>query len=88
MELETTVQVVEHRVVTCDTMVEGIHWDGSPLRIGWKIVAINASDIGAGVVCQNGDTVPITSSTTPSEWVDEFAKDAAAMNKWNISHRW
>ena len=41
--------VIEHRVVTCDTMVEGIHWDDqlSPADVGWKIVAINASDIGA-----------------------------------------
>ena len=42
-------KVVEHRVVTCDTMVEGIHWDKklTPADVGWKIVAINASDIGA-----------------------------------------
>ena len=41
--------VIEHRVVTCDTMVEGVHWDNklSAADVGWKIVAINASDIGA-----------------------------------------
>jgi len=35
--------------VTVDTMVEGIHWDGrsTPEDIGWKIVAVNASDINA-----------------------------------------
>ena len=48
--------VIEHRVVTCDTMVEGVHWDNklSAADVGWKIVAINASDIGAMGVFQSG----------------------------------
>ncbi len=36
-------------VVTTDTMVEGVHWDErlSPGDVGWKLVAVNVSDIGA-----------------------------------------
>ncbi len=37
------------RLVTVDTMVEGVHWDDklSPGDVGWKLVAVNVSDIGA-----------------------------------------
>lgn len=36
-------------VVTMDTMVEGVHWDErlDPGDVGWKLVAVNVSDIGA-----------------------------------------
>ena len=36
-------------VVTVDTMVEGVHWDDklSPEDVGWKLVAVNVSDLGA-----------------------------------------
>ena len=36
-------------VVTTDTMVEGVHFDAqlSPEDVGWKLVAVNASDVGA-----------------------------------------
>lgn len=36
-------------VLTVDTMVEGVHWDArlSPEDVGWKLVAVNASDLGA-----------------------------------------
>ena len=36
-------------IVTTDTMVENVHFDEklSPQDIGWKIVAVNASDIAA-----------------------------------------
>jgi thiamine-monophosphate kinase len=35
--------------VTVDTMVEGVHWDDrlAPDDVGWKLVAVNASDLGA-----------------------------------------
>jgi thiamine-monophosphate kinase len=36
-------------VLTHDTMVEGVHWDDHlhPADVGWKLVAVNASDVGA-----------------------------------------
>ena len=35
--------------VSVDTMIEGVHFDHrlSPADVGWKLVAVNASDIGA-----------------------------------------
>lgn len=35
--------------VTVDTMVEGVHWDdrSAPDDVGWKLAAVNASDLGA-----------------------------------------
>lgn len=37
------------QVLTTDTMVEGRHWDDklTPADVGWKLVAVNASDLGA-----------------------------------------
>ncbi len=36
-------------VLTVDTMVEGVHWDDklTPEDVGWKLVAVNVSDLGA-----------------------------------------
>ena len=36
-------------VLSMDTMVEGRHWDQrlSPADVGWKLAAVNASDLGA-----------------------------------------
>jgi thiamine-monophosphate kinase len=35
--------------ITVDTMVQGVHWDHrlDPADLGWKLVAVNASDLGA-----------------------------------------
>ena len=36
-------------LISTDTMVEGVHWDDrlSPSDVGWKLMAVNASDLGA-----------------------------------------
>lgn len=36
-------------VLSTDTMVEGVHWDHrlDPSDVGWKLMAVNASDLGA-----------------------------------------
>lgn len=81
--------VIEHRVVTCDSMVETVHWDDklSPADVGWKIVAINVSDIGAMGGLPEWCTLSLSlPETITPEWVDEFARGMrAALDHWNIS---
>ncbi len=80
--------VIDNRVVTQDTMVENVHWDEklSPADVGWKLVAINASDIGAmgGIPewCTLSISIPKGSSI---DWVNEFAQGMRqALKYWNI----
>ena len=80
--------LVDNRVVTCDTMIETVHWDDklSPEDIGWKIVAINASDTGAMGGLPDWCTLSLSLSASRSEsWVGDFAKGMrAALKRWNI----
>ena len=76
MVLGMMVQRSLKRVVTCDTMVEGHRDDKlTPADVGWKIVAINASDIGAMGGLQSGTLSLSLPNTTMPEWVDDFAKE-------------
>lgn len=64
-------------VVTVDTMVEGTHWDArlAPADVGWKLVAVNVSDIAA---MGARPTWAVIAMTVPAPmdraWVDDFAR--------------
>jgi len=76
------------RVVTVDTMVEGVHWDDklSPGDIGWKLVAVNVSDIGA---MGGRPEWALLTMSLPSPldrlWVNAFADGLhAACDRWGV----
>lgn len=76
------------RVVSQDTMVEGIHWDEKLTAndVGWKIVAVNASDIAA--MGGRPEWATLSISVPPNiteEWIREFSSGMrAALRKWDI----
>jgi len=63
-------------VVTVDAMVEGVHWDDrcSAEDVGWKLAAVNASDIGA-MGCRPTWALLTLSVPAPADgaWVEAFA---------------
>lgn len=59
-----------------DLMVEGIHWDErlSPADVGWKLVAVNASDLGATGARPRWATLSIAlPRPVDREWISGFA---------------
>ena len=77
------------QVVSTDTMVEGVHFDErlSAEDIGWKLVAVNASDIAAMGRAPNWATLNVAlPSKSPMQWVKDFARGLRmALSTWNIS---
>jgi thiamine-monophosphate kinase len=75
-------------VVAIDTLVEGVHFDHrlDAGDVGWKVVAVNVSDIGAmGAV----PTWALLSLAIPAPldraWVDGFAEGLhAALDRWRV----
>ncbi len=74
--------------VTVDTMIEGIHWDEklSAEDVGWKVVAVNASDINAmGAKPTWGVLAIALPRPLDRMWVEDFAKGMGqALKAWNI----
>jgi len=77
-----------HTLITVDTMVEHIHFDDKlgPADVGWKLVAVNASDIGAMGATP---TWAVLSLSLPRPldraWVGEFARGLGeALQAWSI----
>lgn len=77
------------RIVTVDTMVEGVHWDDKlgPADVGWKLVAVNVSDIGA---MGGRPSYALLALGLPSPldrgWVDAFADGLhAACAHWGVA---
>jgi len=68
-------------VVTVDAMVEGVHWDErlSPADVGWKLAAVNASDVAA---CGARPTWAVLTASLPAPldraWVRDFAEGLGA----------
>lgn len=76
-------------LLTTDTMVEGRHWDHrlSAEDVGWKLVAVNVSDIGA---MGGRPTWALLALTLPSpldrEWVRGFARGlGAGLRRWGVA---
>ncbi|MEL6344204.1 MAG: thiamine-phosphate kinase [Myxococcota bacterium] len=76
-------------LVSVDTMVEGTHFDDrlSPEDVGWKLVAVNASDIGA---CGRLPSWALLSLALPRPldegWVQAFATGLqAALRHWSVA---
>ena len=75
-------------VVTVDAMVEGIHWDHrlTAADVGWKLVAVNASDINA-MGCMPTWAVMTIALPRPldRQWVKDFAQGMGeALGEWSI----
>lgn len=67
--------------LTIDTMVEGTHWDDhlSPEDVGWKLVAVNASDLGAMGAEPEWALLALTlPEPLDLGWVDGFARGLGA----------
>ncbi len=75
-------------VVTTDAMVEGTHWDHrlSPEDVGWKLVAVNVSDIAAMGARPRWCTLALTLPRPLDRgWVAAFAKGVrAACASWEV----
>lgn len=75
-------------VVTTDTMVEGVHWDGrlSAADVGWKLVAVNVSDIGAmGGTPRWAVLATALPAPLDREWVTGFfAGMQEALQAWGL----
>ncbi|MEC7985274.1 MAG: thiamine-phosphate kinase, partial [Myxococcota bacterium] len=76
-------------IVTTDTMVEGVHFDDrlSPSDVGWKLVAVNASDIAAMGRYPSWATLNLTLPKAKNkDWLIEFSKGMrSALSEWDIS---
>jgi thiamine-monophosphate kinase len=75
-------------VVAMDSMVEGVHFNHllSPGDVGWKLVAVNASDIAAMGRAAQWATLSISlPDSTDDIWIQDFGKGLhEALRKWNI----
>jgi thiamine-monophosphate kinase len=75
-------------LVTVDTMVQGIHFDErlSPGDVGWKLAAVNASDIGAMGATPDWAVLSLSlPSPLDRSWVESFAEGLGeALTKWTI----
>lgn len=87
---DDAVEIPGGSLVSVDTMIEGVHFDHrlSAEDVGWKLVAVNASDIGA---CGRRPEWALLSISVPREdtaWTSAFAKGLhQALARWNISLR-
>ncbi len=79
-------------VVTTDSMVEGIHWDArlDPADVGWKLVAVNISDLGAMGARPAWATLALAlprraDGTADGRWLDAFAAGLGeACRHWSL----
>lgn len=75
-------------VTTIDTMVEGVHWDArlDPADVGWKLVAVNISDLAAMGARPSHAVLALTlPSPLDLDWIDGLARGLAeAARRWGL----
>ncbi len=61
-------------VVTCDTLVSGVHFpdETAPADLGWKALAVNLSDLAAMAATPAWCTLALTLPDADADWVDAF----------------
>lgn len=81
--------LADGNLVTVDTMVEGVHFDHrlSAEDVGWKLVAVNVSDIAAMGGHPTWATLALSlPDPLDQQWVDAFATGLrAACKHWSIA---
>src|SRR5437868_8233812 len=67
------VALLDGLVITHDTIAEDVHFLGSdpPASVGWKLVAVNLSDLAAKGASPAGALLSLTISG-PSDWAIDF----------------
>ena len=65
----------EQLVVTTDTLVEGVHFpsDTSPFDIGYKLMAVNLSDLAAMGAEPRWASLALTLPNTNQDWLEQFS---------------
>jgi len=68
-------------VVTTDTLIEGRHFtnDADPQAVGWKVLAVNLSDLAAMGAEPRWFTLALTLRMADPEWLAGFAAGLGAM---------
>jgi thiamine-monophosphate kinase len=66
----------QHLAVTMDTMVEGVHFfdDANPYDLGYKILAVNLSDLAAMGAEPAWTSLALTLPHNNEAWLQEFCK--------------
>ena len=81
--------IADQQVVSTDTMVEGVHFDDrlSAEDVGWKLVAVNASDIASMGRAPNWATLNVSfPAATDPKWIKGFSRGIRmAMSTWTIA---
>ncbi len=80
--------ISNQQVITTDTMVENVHFDKrfSAEDVGWKLVAVNASDIASMGRPPSWATLNLSiPKQTSKKWIQEFSSGLRmALSTWNI----
>jgi thiamine-monophosphate kinase len=73
----------EELVVTCDTIVEGVHFlpDDPPTSIGHKVLAVNLSDLAAKGAEPYAYLLALSLREATPEWLEGFARGLGALQR-------
>ena len=77
------VHVDQQWVVVTDTMVEGVHYpkQTDPYDIGWKLLAVNLSDLAAMGAKPKSYSLAVTLPSVNAEWLESFV---LGLQRWAI----